>query len=75
MCGCLCSIFVAGFVSLLEVQSSNQVGYDQGMYQMAPVQAFEQKPDEESHFNSLAYYSYHAHLAAATETGVAPESC
>ena len=54
-----------GFVSLLEVQASPQGGF----YQMAPVQAFEQKPDEASHFNSLAYFAHQSHLAAATETG------
>ena len=55
-----------GFVSLLEVRASQQ---HQGVYHMAPAQCFEEKAHEDSHFNSLAYNSYHSHLAAATEKG------
>ena len=54
---------------MLEVQPSP---HQQDIYQISPVQCFEEKPEEESQFNSLAYYSYHSHLAAATETGKAP---
>jgi hypothetical protein len=36
---------------------------------VAPVQCFEQKDEEQAHFNSLAYYSIHSHLAGATEAG------
>lgn len=54
-----------GSVSLLEVQSSPQ----HGLYQMSPVQCFEQRVGEQANITSLAYYSYHSHLAGATESG------
>jgi hypothetical protein len=47
-------------VSLLELHHD---------YSVAPVQCFEQKDEEQAHFNSLAYYSIHSHLAGATEAG------
>jgi hypothetical protein len=40
-----------------------------GSYGVAPVQAFEQRADEEAQLTSLAFNPDHAHLACATEAG------
>lgn len=53
-----------GFISVLEAQLNPNRGY-----QIAALQPFEKKADEGSNVTALAYYSYHAHLAAATEAG------
>lgn len=56
---------ISGFVSVLEVG----VGLGGGLYSMTPLQSFERRPDEDSLVTSLAYFSHHTHLAAATEIG------